>query len=383
MPPAPTLDLALVRRMPKVSLHEHLDGCMRPTTVAELAREVGYEGLPTTDPEALGTWFHQGADRGSLPLYLEGFAHTIAVLQTKDALERAAYEYLEDCAADGVVYAEVRFAPHFHTEGGLGLDGVMHAVLTGLERAERDFGVGFGLIVCALRNESPDLSIKLAELAIAYREQGCVGFDLAGEEAGHPANEHLRAFQLAKRLNFSITIHAGESFGPESIWQALQYCGAHRIGHGTRLIEDMAVHEGKVIKVGYLAQYVLDHRIPIEICLSSNVHTGATKSLGTHPFGTYRDLGYRLTLNTDNRLMSATTLSREYLLAAEHFQCDFDELERLSINGMKSAFAHYDERTRVIYERIKAPFAALREELGLAPPRPYGVPVERPRLGTR
>ena len=369
---ADALDLDLIRRIPKVSLHEHLDGSLRPATVLELAAECGYDGLPETDPEKLGAWFFAGADRGSLPLYLEGFAHTIAVLQTADALERAAYEYLEDSAQDGVVYAEVRFAPHFHTQGGLGLDGVMHAVLRGLTRAGEDFQVGFGLIICALRNESPDLSVKLAELAIAYREQGCVGFDLAGEEAGHPANEHLRAFQLAKRKNFSITIHAGESFGPESIWQALQYCGAHRIGHGTRLIEDMAIHDGKVIKIGNLAQYILDHRIPIEICLSSNVHTGATESLETHPFRTYRDLGYRLTLNTDNRLMSGTNLSDEYLIAARQFGCDLEELERLSINAMKSAFAHYDERLHFIYDRIKAPFAQLRGELGLAIAKPYG-----------
>jgi adenosine deaminase len=272
------------------------------------------------------------------------------------------------------VYAEVRFAPHFHTAGApkpLGLDGVMHAVLRGLERGSKDFGVGFGLIVCAMRNESEALSIKLAELAITYREQGCVGFDLAGEEAGHPANEHLRAFQLCKRMNFSITIHAGESFGPESIWQALAYCGAHRIGHGTRLVEDLAIHGGQVIKVGYLAQYIIDNRIPLEVCLSSNVHTGACASVAEHPFSTFKKLGMRLTLNTDNRLMSGTTQTREYALAVSEFGFDLDDLETLSINGMKSAFAHYDERREFIYERIKAPFAALRDELGLPPCQHY------------
>ena len=202
---APNLDETLIRRLPKVALHEHLDGCVRPATLLELATQSGYSELPESNPEALGRWFVRGADRGSLPLYLEGFQHTIALLQTGEALERVAYEYLEDLAADGVVYGEVRFAPHFHTSGdgrsaALGLDGVMHAVLRGLERGSRDFGVGFGLIVCAMRNESEDLSIKLAELALAYREQGCVGFDLAGEEAGHPANEHLRAFQAAGPL---------------------------------------------------------------------------------------------------------------------------------------------------------------------------------------
>jgi len=368
----PPLDHALCRRLPKVLLHEHLDGGLRPATVLELATERGYDGLPEAEAAALGRWFHSGADRGSLPLYLEGFRHTIAVMQSTEALERVAYEALEDLAAEGVVYAELRFAPHFHTEGGLGLDAVMLAVLRGMQRASDEHDIGFGLIVCAMRNEPEELSVKLAELAIAYREQGCVGFDLAGEEAGHPANHHLRAFQLAKRLNFSITIHAGESFGPESIWQALQYCGAHRIGHGVRLVEDVVTYDEKIIKVGYLAQYVLDHRIPLEVCLSSNVHTGAAASMAAHPFPLFKRLGFRLTLNTDNRLMSSTTMTDEYLVAVEHFGCGLDDLEELSINGMKSAFLHYDERCRIIYERIKAPFAALREELGLPSRKSYG-----------
>ena len=363
----------LIQRLPKVLLHEHLDGGLRPATVLELAREAGYDELPEDQPEALARWFFEGAARGSLAQYLEGFRHTIAVLQTPEALERAAYEFVEDMAADNVVYAEVRFAPHFHTAQGLGLDAVMLAVLGGLARGSADFGVGTGLIVCALRNESPELSIQLVELALAYRAQGCVGFDLAGEEAGHPAKEHVRAFQLTQRENFARTIHAGESFGPESIWQALQYCGAHRIGHGTRLVEDLVVYEGKVIQVGSLAQYVLDHRIPLELCLSSNVHTGATPSLETHPFPLFLDLGFRVTLNTDNRLMSRTSMTREYTLAVETFGCTLDDLELISMNGMKSAFAHYDARCRLIYDRVKAGFAALRNEYGLPPRVPYGL----------
>ncbi len=355
---APTPEM--IRRMPKVLLHEHLDGGLRPTTVLELAREMGYQ-LPHDEPDALGKWFFEGANRKSLPLYLEGFQHTIAVMQSAEALERVAYEFLEDMASDGVVYAEVRFAPHFHTNEGLGLDGVMVAVLRGLERGRTEFGVEFGLIVCALRNQAPELSVQLVELALSYREQGCVAFDLAGEEAGHPAKEHLLAFQLAKRMNFAITIHAGESFGPESIWQALQYCGAHRIGHGTRLIEDLVAYEGKIIKVGSLAQYVLDHRIPIEVCLSSNVHTGAVDRLEDHPFPHFHELGFRLTLNTDNRLMSNTTLSAEYELAAAQFGLGVNELETLSIDGMKSAFAHFDMRCKMIFEVIKPGFAALRD----------------------
>ncbi len=369
-------DRALIERVPKVLLHEHLDGGLRPDTVLELAKEAGYEGLPHDDPAALGAWFHAGADRKSLPLYLEGFMHTIAVMQTAEALERVAFEFVEDMAKDNVVYAEVRFAPHFHTGGGLGLDGVMVAVLSGLEQGHVNFGVKVNLIVCAMRNESPELSEQLVELAIAYREQGCVGFDLAGEEAGHPAKEHLHAFQLARRQNFAVTIHAGESFGPESIWQALQYCGAHRIGHGTRLVEDLVIYDGKVIKVGPLAQYVLDHRIPLEICLQSNVHTGATPSLAEHPFRLFLKLGFRLTLNTDNRLMSATTMTDEYTIAVEQFGCNLDDLETLALNGMKSAFAHYDERCRIIFDEIKTGYRSLRKELGLPPRQKYG---EAPR----
>jgi adenosine deaminase len=357
-------DRELVRRAPKVLLHEHLDGSLRPGTVLELAREAGYGGLPESEPERLAAWFHAGAARGSLPQYLEGFRHTIAVLQSNEALERAGYEFVEDMAADGVVYAETRFAPHFHTRAGLSLEAVMRAVLRGLQRGTRDFGVETGLIVCALRNEEPTRSLELAELAVAFRDRGCVGFDLAGEEAGHPAKHHLDAFHYVQRMNFSITIHAGESFGPESIWQALQYCGAHRIGHGTRLIEDMAIHEGQVVKLGHLAQYVLDHRIPIECCLSSNLHTGAVTGIADHPFKAFQERRFRVTLNTDNRLMSRTTLTDEYMLAVEHFGCTLADLEKLSIDGMKSAFAHYEDRVRMIFDAVKAGYARLRAEIG-------------------
>ena len=296
---APTREI--VQRAPKVVLHEHLDGSLRPETVLELAAQAGYDELPESDPTKLADWFAAGAARGSLPLYLEGFRHTIAVMQTAETLERVAYEYMEDQARDNVVYAEVRFAPCFHTQKGLGLDGVMTAVLRGLQRGASDFNVGFGLIVSAMRNADSKESLEMAELAVAYRDQGCVGFDLAGEEAGHPAKHHLDAFHFAQRQNFSITIHAGESFGPESIWQALQYCGAHRVGHGTRLIEDMVLVDGEVVRLGTLAQYVLDRRIPLELCLSSNVHTAATPSMEEHPFPHFLANGFRITLNTDNR----------------------------------------------------------------------------------
>ena len=354
------LDAQTIRSLPKVLLHEHLDGSLRPTTILELAREAGYEELPTSDAEELAVWFHRGADRGNLSQYLEGFRHTIALMQSAEALERVAYEAIADMAADEVVYVEIRFAPHFHTTQGLGLDAVMAAVIRGLDQGAAEYGLNYGLIVCALRNQSADLSLKLAELAISWRERGCVGFDLAGEEDGHPPKHHLPAFQYMKRMNGSITIHAGESFGPESIWQALQYCGAHRIGHGTRLIEDIVLYEKKVIHVGTLARYIVDHRIPIEVCLSSNVHTGATESLAEHPFPYFLDQRMRVTLNTDNRLMSRTTMSQEYELAVREYGCGLDDLERLSLNAMRSAFAPYCERVRIIEERILPAFEKLR-----------------------
>jgi adenosine deaminase len=360
------LDENLLKRAPKVLLHEHLDGGLRPSTCLDLAELCGYEGLPADEPEALAACFAEGADRKSLPLYLEGFGHTIAVMQTEEALSRCAREAVEDLAADGVVYAELRFAPHFHTASGLGLQAVMEAVLDGLAQGSRSTGITARLLVCAMRNEDPELSEKLAALAIRYRDAGCGGFDLAGEEAGHPANHHVRAFQLVQRENFSITIHAGESFGPASIWQALQFCGAHRIGHGVRLVEDLEPEAE-----GRLAQYVLDHRIPLEVCLSSNVHTGATQSLATHQFPKLWEGGYRVTLNTDNRLMSATTMTKEYRLAHEHYGLDLNDLEKIAINGMKSAFAPYSDRIRLIYDAIKPGYATLRAELEIAERHPH------------
>lgn len=362
--PRPALTDDLLRRAPKVLLHEHLDGCLRPATVLSLAEACGYGELPESDPARLGRWFFEGADRGSLPQYLEGFRHTIAVVQSAAALERVAYELCEDLAAENCVYFEVRFAPHFHTQGGLGLDAVMGAVLSGLEAGRRDFGVESGLIVCAMRNQSADLSLTLAELAVSWFDRGCCGFDLAGEEAGHPPKHHAEAFQLIKRRNGSLTIHAGESFGKESIWQALQICGAHRIGHGTHLIDDIALYDGKVIKVGSLAAYVLDHRIPIECCLQSNVHTGAVATLEDHPFPYFLREGYRVTLNTDNRLMSHTTMTDEFRVAVDTFGCTLRDLERVTVNAMNAAFFPYAERHRIIDERIEPVYFALRDELG-------------------
>ena len=228
-----------LKALPKVLLHEHLDGVLRPQTVIDLARDVKYHGLPNDNPQALAEWFHQGANKGSLTKYLEGFAHTIAVMQTEEALERVAFEQVEDLSRDGVVYFETRFAPVFHTKKGLTHQQVVSAVLRGLERGRKTFAVPSGLIICAMRNM--DVSLEMAELAVDFRERGVVGFDLAGEEGGYPPKKHVDAFHYIQRKNFNITIHAGEGYGKESIWQAIQYCGAHRIGHGTRLIEDIAI----------------------------------------------------------------------------------------------------------------------------------------------
>ena len=356
------LDPAILKKLPKVLLHEHLDGVLRPETVIELAKDSHYTELPSRDPEQLAKWFHQGANQGSLPKYLEGFAHTIAVMQTEEALERVAYEQAEDLNRDGVVYFETRFAPVFHTRKGLTHQQVVSAVLKGLERGRKDFGISSGLIICAMRNM--DVSLEMAELAVDFRGRGVVGFDLAGEEGGYPPKKHVDAFHYIQRENFNITIHAGEGFGKESIWQAIQYCGAHRIGHGTRLIDDIAVADGKAVKLGDLAQYVLDKRIPLEICLISNVHTGAAKSLEEHPFKIFYQAKFRVTLNTDNRLMSDTSMSKEFAAAAETFGLGLDDFEKLTINAMKSAFLPYDKRIEFIYSVIKPGCAKVRASLG-------------------
>lgn len=349
------------RSLPKVLLHDHLDGGVRPQTAIELARDQGYSALPTRDPAELADWFHRGAQRGSLALYLEGFAHTCGVMQTAEALERVAYEMIEDMHADGVVYVETRFAPVFHTEKGLHWDDVVSAVLKGLERGRRAFGVEFGVIVCAMRNMR--LSLEMAELAVDFRDRGVVGFDLAGEEGGFPPKKHVDAFHYIQRANFNITIHAGEAFGKESIWQAIQWCGAHRIGHATRLIDDIALDPQdptRVVKMGTLAQYVLDKRIPLEICLTSNVDTGATPSLAAHPFDLYYRHNFRVTLNTDDRLMSDTTMTKEFGVAAEHFGLGLDDFEKITINAMKSAFLPHDRRLAFIYDVIKPGYTAAR-----------------------
>lgn len=352
----------IIREVPKVLLHDHLDGGLRPETIIELAEEISYKKLPTKDPKELSEWFFRGANKGNLVEFLQGFEHTIAVMQTKENLERIAYEMMEDMHKDGIVYIETRFAPVLHLEKGLYYDDVMQAVLVGLERGKKDFGIGYGLILCSLRNMTN--SLEIAELAVNYRDKGVVAFDLAGEEGGYPPKNHIDAFQFIMRENFNITIHAGEAFGKESIWQAIQYCGSHRIGHATRLKEDIVYDaDGKILKLGNLAQYILDKRIPLEICLNSNVHTGAIDKIENHPFRELYDSKFRVFLNTDDRLMSNITLTDEFMTATEVFGIDLDDVEKLNINAMKSAFINHDKKLDYIYNVIKPGYQKMREKL--------------------
>ncbi len=352
----------IIRSVPKVLLHDHLDGGLRPSTVIELAKDLKYNKLPTKDPGELAAWFHRGANKGNLVEYLQGFEHTCAVMQTREGLKRIAYEMMEDMKNDGVCYVETRFAPVFHTSKGLYHEDVVAAVLEGLEKGKKDFGVGYGLILCGMRNMKNTLDI--AELAVNFRNQGVVGFDLAGEEGGYPPKKHIEAFQFIQRANFNITIHAGEAFGKESIWQAIQWCGAHRIGHATHLIEDFILDkEGNAVGFGNLAQYVLDKRIPLEICLLSNVHTGAVDKIENHPFGLLYKEKFRVTINTDDRLMSNTDLTKEFMVAIENFNINLEDVEKLTINAMKSAFIPYKERLDYIYKTIKPGFQSIKDQL--------------------
>ncbi|WP_225837110.1 adenosine deaminase [Streptomyces sp. NK08204] len=354
-----------IRRAPKVLLHDHLDGGLRPATVVELARETGYTQLPETEPDKLGIWFHEAADSGSLERYLETFSHTVAVMQTREALIRVARECAEDLAEDGVVYAEVRYAPEQHLEGGLSLEEVVEAVNEGFrqgERLAREKGhrIRVGALLTAMRHAAR--ALEIAELANRYRDAGVVGFDIAGAEAGYPPTRHLDAFEYLKRENNHFTIHAGEAFGLPSIWQALQWCGADRLGHGVRIIDDIEVREDGSVRLGRLASYVRDKRIPLELCPSSNLQTGAASSYAEHPIGLLRRLHFRATVNTDNRLMSHTTMSQEFERLVEAFGYTLDDLQWFSVNAMKSAFIPFDERLAMINDVIKPGYSELKAE---------------------
>jgi adenosine deaminase len=350
----------ILARAPKAVLHDHLDGGLRPETVVELAAEYGYRGLPTTDPEELRRWFNRGAKRNDLVLYLETFAHTVAVMQHKDAIERIAYECAQDLAADNVVYAEVRMAPELCTEAGLTLDEVMQAILDGFARGSAGTDLTIYAIATAMRTAARGLEI--AELAVRWRDAGVVGFDIAGAEAGYPPTRHLDAFEYVKRENFHATIHAGEAFGLPSIWEAVQLCGAERLGHGVRIVDDITGPPGAE-KLGRLASYIRDARIPLELCPTSNVNTGVCRSIAEHPIDMLRRLRFRVTLNTDNRLMSDTSMTKEMIQLHEHLGWRLDDFEWVTINTVKSAFAPFPERLRIINGIIKPRYALLRAEL--------------------
>jgi adenosine deaminase len=356
------LNLDTVRDAPKVLLHDHLDGGLRPTTILELADGIGYQGLPTPEADQLGRWFVAASHSGSLVRYLETFGHTVAVMQDEAALVRVAAECAEDLAMDGVVYAEVRFAPELHVEQGLSLEAVVEAVLEGFRvGSRRAAGQGrrirVGCLLTAMRHAAR--SREIAELAVRYRDLGVLGFDIAGAEAGFPPTRHLDAFEYLRQQNAHFTIHAGEAFGLPSIWEALQWCGADRLGHGVRILDDITLSADGTPRLGRLAAYVRDKRIPLEMCPTSNVHTGAAKSLADHPIGLLARLRFRVTVNTDNRLMSDVSMTSELTALAGTFDYDWPDLQWLAVNAMKSAFLNFDDRLTLINDVIKPGYAAL------------------------
>ena len=346
-----------IRRAPKVVLHDHLDGGLRPQTIIELADETGYTDLPTTDPTALAAWMRRGANRKDLTLYLETFAHTVGVMQTSEAVVRVARECAEDLAADGVVYAEVRFAPELHVERRLTLDDAVEAVLEGFARGSAGTRLTIRAICTAMRHLHQ--SVEVAEAAVRWRDRGVVAFDIAGPEDGYPPDDHLGAFQYCHRENFHITIHAGEAYGPRSIWKALQFCGAERLGHGIRIAEDIDTDADGDRTLGRLAHYIRDRRIPLEVCPTSNVNTGVVASVAEHPIDTLVALRFRVTVNTDNRLMSNVSMTSEMAALADAFGYDWSRLRWLAVNAMKSSFLPFRERLQIIEGVIKPGYAPL------------------------
>ncbi|BCI80325.1 adenosine deaminase [Mycolicibacterium mucogenicum] len=357
-----TLTLDQIKQAPKALLHDHLDGGLRPATVVELAEQSGYGDLPTMDVDELAKWFRTQAHSGSLVRYLEPFAHTVGVMQTTDALYRVAYECVEDLAADNVVYAEVRFAPELHIDGGLVLDEVVDAVLAGFADGEKAAAAAGQVttvrcLVTAMRHAAR--SREIAELAIRFRDRGVVGFDIAGAEAGYPPTRHLDAFEYMRGNNARFTIHAGEAFGLPSIHEAIAFCGADRLGHGVRIVDDIEEGPDGTFHLGRVANIVRDKRIPLEMCPSSNVQTGAAASIAEHPFDQLARLRFRVTVNTDNRLMSDTTMTQEMALLVNEFGYGWTDLQRFTINAMKSAFIPFDERLAIIDDVIKPRYAVL------------------------
>ena len=342
---------SLLKKLPKVELHCHLDGCLRIETILDLGQRYNVS-LPASNPEDLIKLLCIGKKRGTLEEYIARFDITLSVMQTPEALTRIAFELIEDVAAENVRYIEVRYAPILHTRMGMTLEEAVEAVQDGLIKGEKAFGIKSGIIICGIRHISPEASLKLADLCVRYKNKGVVGFDLAGSEENFPAKDHREAFYMILNHNINATIHAGEAFGPSSIHQAIHYCGAHRIGHGTRLKEDKD-----------LMHYVNDHRITMEVCLTSNWHTYSVRSLKQHPFRFYYDQGIRVTLNTDNRLMSDTTLTKEFGLARDLFDFTLHDFREVTIIAMKAAFLPHQERK----EMIQSIANELENEFGILP----------------
>ena len=348
-----------IKLVPKVMLHDHLDGGLRPQTIIDIAQEIGYTALPTHDAVELATWFRESCDSGSLVRYLETFSHTIAVMQRREDIVRVAKECALDLARDGVVYAEVRGAPELFTEKGLSMADVVEATLEGYaigmqEAKAEGFTIEVRSLLCGMRQNKK--SQEVAELVVKYRDKGVVGFDIAGPEDGFPPSDQKDTFDYLRKEDAHFTIHAGEAYGIPSIWEAIQLCGAERLGHGVRIIDDIDF-SGPEPKLGRLASYVRDRRIPLELCPTSNLQTGAAASYAEHPIGVLAKLRFRVTLNTDNRLMSQTSMSFEMEEAVKAFGWDFAELQRVTINAMKSAFIPYPERLKIIDSIIKPGYA--------------------------
>lgn len=359
--PAPALTEHMITHLPKVSLHDHLDGGLRAQTLVELAEDAGHT-LPTTDVDALAEWFVAAADSGSLPRYLETFDHTIAVMQTVEGLRRVARDAVVDLAADGVVYGELRYAPEQHLQRGLSLQEVVDAVQQGLDDGVADAQedgrtITVGTLITAMRQA--DRSPEIARLALDNRDRGVVGFDIAGPELGFLPSQHREAFDLLRAENFPVTIHAGEADGAASVWEALQM-GALRLGHGVRIIEDIDDTDGQP-RLGRLAQWVLDRQIPLEVAPSSNLQTGIAPTIASHPVTRLRDLGFAVTLNTDNRLVSGTSLSREMTLLAAEADWTLDDLEAATLTAAWAGFAHRDVLERIVAEQILPGYDAARE----------------------
>ncbi len=353
-----------IKRVPKALLHDHLDGGLRPETIIEIAQQIGYKKLPTDDPKQLGDWFEESCNSHSLVRYLETFSHTIAVMQSKEAIIRVSRECAIDLARDGVVYAEVRGAPELFTEQGLTLDQVVEATLEGYkqgmaEAAREGNKIRVESLLCGMRQN--DRSQEAAAAVVKYRNKGVVGFDIAGPEDGFPPTNQLETFEYLRKENAHFTIHAGEAYGLPSIWEAIQICGAERLGHGVRIIDDIDF-SGDKPKLGPLASYVRDRRIPLELCPTSNLQTGAAKTYSEHPIGMLAKLRFRVTLNTDNRLMSRTSMSNEMSECVKSFGWKFADLQRVTVNALKSSFIPFEERLEIIEKVVKPAYAAISAE---------------------